>query len=64
MAPKPTARPQKTIVFTRHNGFEDDTTSASPLWAEIHYALKGDPALHSTGAMCTTALCTPTHYDP
>ncbi|MEZ4875882.1 MAG: metallophosphoesterase [Flavobacteriaceae bacterium] len=35
--------PKKTIVFTHHNGFEDDTTSASPLWAEIHYALKGDP---------------------
>lgn len=31
--------PAKTIVFTHHNGFEDDTCSGSPLWAEINHAL-------------------------
>lgn len=35
--------PAKTIVLTHHNGFADDCTSASPLWAEINGALKGDP---------------------
>jgi hypothetical protein len=35
--------PAKTIVFTHHNGFADDCTSVSPLWAEITGSLKGDP---------------------
>lgn len=35
--------PGKTIVLTHHNGFADDCTSVSPLWAEINAALKGDP---------------------
>lgn len=35
--------PNKTIVFSHHNGFEDDTASASPLWAEVRNALGGDP---------------------
>ncbi len=35
--------PEQTIVFTHHNGFADDCTFASPLWAEINDALNGDP---------------------
>ncbi|WP_242205377.1 metallophosphoesterase family protein [Aestuariivivens insulae] len=35
--------PNKTIVLTHHNGFADDTTSGSPLWAELRNALGGDP---------------------
>lgn len=35
--------PATTIVLTHHNGFADDTTSGSPLWAEINGALGGDP---------------------
>jgi len=35
--------PNKTIVFTHHNGFEDNTNSGSPLWAELQNALGGDP---------------------
>lgn len=38
-----TISPDNTIVFTHHNGFADDTTSASPLWAEINGALGADP---------------------
>lgn len=35
--------PATTIVLTHHNGFAPDCSSASPLWAEIHGALRGDP---------------------
>ncbi|MBO9563358.1 MAG: metallophosphoesterase [Niastella sp.] len=35
--------PAKTIVLTHHNGFAPDCSAASPLWAEIRGALKGDP---------------------
>lgn len=35
--------PATTIVLTHHNGFAPDCSSASPLWAEIRSALKGDP---------------------
>lgn len=35
--------PANTIVLTHHNGFEPDCSALSPLWAEIHGALRGDP---------------------
>lgn len=35
--------PNKTIVFTHHNGFADDCSKVSPLWGEIRAALNGDP---------------------
>ncbi len=35
--------PNKTIVMSHHNGFADDCTSVSPLWAEVKNALGGDP---------------------
>lgn len=35
--------PNKTIVFSHHNGFSDDCSSVSPLWAEIRTVLGGDP---------------------
>lgn len=38
-----TITPDTTIVFSHHNGFADDTTSASPLWGEIRGSLGADP---------------------
>ncbi|WP_308992751.1 metallophosphoesterase [Mariniflexile litorale] len=35
--------PNKTIILSHHNGFEDNTNSGSPLWAELQNALGGDP---------------------
>ena len=35
--------PKKTIVFSHHNGFEDDTNSGSPLWWQMNNALGDDP---------------------
>ncbi|MBR9919279.1 MAG: hypothetical protein GYB31_00465 [Bacteroidetes bacterium] len=35
--------PCKTIVMTHHNGFADDCSEMSPLWAEINGALGDDP---------------------
>lgn len=35
--------PNKTIVLTHHNGFEDNTKTVSPLWAQLYSILGGDP---------------------
>lgn len=35
--------PQKTILLTHHNGFADDCSAVSSLWAQINNALGGDP---------------------
>ena len=35
--------PNKTIVFTHHNGFADDCSSVADLWGQLNHALKGDP---------------------